>query len=253
MITVLVEPDAFAAGEARIEGDAYRHLFRARRLPAGVRLRAVDGRGNARWAEVAAVDRRSARLTLGEPAPAHEAAWRLELLVAAPRRERASWLVEKATELGVASVRFLASERAPRDYGPGTLDRLRRVAVAAVEQCHRAVVPEVTGIHPWDEVAELLEPAARRWVLDLSPAARPSGDALRPPPSGELAVVLVGPEGGWADGEVLQLGALGCEGVRLGERTLRVETAALAAAAQLLARGEEGSGPRRRRGANIAG
>ena len=236
MITVLVSPDGLAAGEARVEGDAYRHLFRARRLAAGDRIRAADGRGRARWGEVARVDRRAAVLALGEPAPANEPAWRLELVVAAPRRERASWLVEKATELGAAAVRLVAAERAPRDYGPGSLDRLRRVAAAALEQCHRAVLPEVTGIHPWDELPALLEPAAARWLLDPAPGARPAAEALGPPAPGATGALLIGPEGGWTDPERAELTALGCAAVSLGDRVLRVETAAVAAAALLLVR-----------------
>jgi len=235
VITVLVSPDELDAGAARVEGDAYRHLFRARRLAAGDRVRAADGRGRARWGEVARVDRRSADLALGEPAPANEPAWRLELVVAAPRRERASWLVEKATELGAAAVRLVAAERAPRDYGPGSLDRLRRVAAAALEQCHRATLPEVTGIHPWDELPALLEPAAARWLLDTSPTAHPAAEAFAPPAAGATGALLIGPEGGWTDPERAELTALGCVAVTLGERVLRVETAALAGAALLLA------------------
>jgi 16S rRNA (uracil1498-N3)-methyltransferase len=197
-------------------------------------VRAADGRGRARWGEVARVDRRAAVLALGEAAPANEPAWRLELIVAAPRRERASWLVEKATELGAAAVRLIAAERAPRDYGPGSLDRLRRLAAAALEQCHRAALPEVSGIHPWAELPALLEGAAARWLLDAAPGARPAVEALAPPAAGAAGALLVGPEGGWTDSERAALTALGCVPVTLGARVLRVETAAVAGAALLL-------------------
>src|SRR5215510_9030142 len=107
MITLLVDASSFDAPEARIEGDSYRHLFRARRVEAGTELRIVDGRGRARWGRVARVDRTSATVALGEAAPDREPAFRLELLVPTCRPERASWLVEKATEVGVFAVRFL--------------------------------------------------------------------------------------------------------------------------------------------------
>lgn len=238
MITVLVTPRELDAGLARIEGDAYRHLFRARRVAAGEPVRAADGRGRARWGEVARVDRRSATLTLGAPAPANEPPWRLELIVAAPRRERASWLVEKVTEVGAAAVRLVAAERAPRDYGPGSLDRLRRVAAAALEQCHRAALPEITGIHPWSEVPALLAGCAARWVLDTGldtgPGARAAAEALVPPDPGANGALLIGPEGGWSDPERAELAALGCVAVSLGGRVLRVETAAVVGAGVLL-------------------
>lgn len=234
MITVLVSPRELESGAARLDGDAYRHLFRARRVAAGQRVRAADGRGHARWGEVTRVDRRSADLVLGDPAPANEPAWRLELVVAAPRRERASWLVEKATELGAAAVRLVASERVVRGYGPGALDRLCRVAAAALEQCHRAVLPEVTGVHPWSELPALLERAAARWLLDAAPGSRPAHAALRPPAAGATGALAVGPEGGFSAAEREELAALGCVAATLGERVLRVETAAVAGAALLL-------------------
>lgn len=235
MPTVILDPEAFAGDEAFVEGNAYRHLFRARRLAVGDRLRVVDGAGAARRAEVASVDRRSGRLRLLEPAPPNEPDFRLELLVATPKPERASWLVEKATELGVSAVRFIASERSPRGLGGGSLDRLRRVAAAAVEQCGRSRVPEVTGVHRWAEVPTLLEGLPDRWFLHTaSPSADP-GDPWRR--AGEAGAVVIGPEGGWAEEEAEELRALGCRPVWLGERVLRVETAAVVAAASVLVPG----------------
>lgn len=235
MITVLLEPEDFERGRAELMGDAYRHLFRARRLAAGEELRAVDGQGRARRAKVSSIDRRRAELELGEDLPPHEPDYRLELLVASPRPERASFLVEKATELGVWAVRFLASERAPRKYGERQLERLTRVARAAVEQCQRARVPEVTGVHAWEELGELLGAAEDRWLLD--PAAD-GGPGLER--SGESGAVVIGPEGGFTAAELAQLDRLDCRRLSLGERILRIETAALAASAWVLTRGGDG-------------
>ncbi len=83
MITVLVRPAHFEQERCEVEGDAYRHLFRARRLAVGAQLRLVDGCGRARWAEVGQVERRRAILELGAEAPANEPGYRLHLLVAA--------------------------------------------------------------------------------------------------------------------------------------------------------------------------
>lgn len=231
MITLILDSRSFAGTEAAVEGEAYRHLFRARRLAVGDRLRVVDGAGAARFARVAAVDRRGARLELLEAAPSGEAAYRLELLVATPRKERASWLVEKATELGVAAVRLVGSERSPRSLGRSSRERLLRVAAAAVEQCGRSRVPEVTGVHGWGEVPGLLEGLPDRWLLHTSQEAAMEG-GLRP--AGEAGAILVGPEGGWTEEEVEELRTFGCRPVHLGERVLRVETAAIAAAARVL-------------------
>jgi 16S rRNA (uracil1498-N3)-methyltransferase len=231
MTTLLVDPAVFSGDDASVEGDAYRHLFRARRLAVGARLRVVDGAGSARWAEVAAVDRRRGTLRLLGPAPAREPSYRLELLVAAPKKDRASWLVEKATEVGVAAVRFVGSERTPRDFGSGSLERFRRMAAGAVEQCGRSRVPEVTGVHSWGEVPVLLEELGDRWVLHTEPEGG-VGEPWKAEAS--AGAVLIGPEGGWTEGEARELLGLGCRPVWLGERVLRVETAAVVAAARVL-------------------
>ena len=260
MPTLLVAPEALVGGSVEVAGDAYRHLFRARRLAVGDPLRVVDGRGRARRGRVSAVGKRSATVELGNEAPTGDPPQRVELLVAALRKERASWLVEKATELGAAAVRFLATERTPREYGSGTFDRLGRVAAAALEQAGGARLPEVSGIHAREELPALLERSSERFFLHTEPLAPegPSGSAeasdtpgssgsssTPPEASGTLAwsagnrgdrsgAVLIGPEGGWSEEEVRALLALGCRPVHLGVRVLRVETAAVVAAASLL-------------------
>ncbi len=227
-VTLLVEPARWDGLEVEVAGDAYRHLFRARRLAAGERLRVVDGRGRARWGEVASVERARAIVRLGEGAPSREPGMRLELLVTTLRPERAAWLVEKATEVGASAIRFLHSERAPRTFGAGALARLRRVAAGAVEQCGRALCPEVSGVHEWGELAALTAGIPRRLVLA-------AGTAEAGPPAGrETTALLVGPEGGFSDPERRQLLAAGWTAVGLGPRILRTETAALAGAAGCL-------------------
>ncbi len=232
MITVLVDPEELAGEEAVVRDDAYRHLFRARRLAVGDRLRVVDGAGRARWAEVVHVDRKIGRLGLGEPAPLHEAPQRVELLVAPLRRERASWLVEKATEIGVAAVRFLETEHTVRELSGNAFARLRRVAAAALEQCHRSRLPEISGPHGWEEVSGLLRDLPDRRLMDAGAGEGLDfgGPAVAERPAG----LLVGPEGGWTDAEREHLVGLDGRPVSLGPRVLRIETAAVVGAGLLL-------------------
>jgi 16S rRNA (uracil1498-N3)-methyltransferase len=231
VITLLVDPESWGGDEVRVEEDAYRHLFRARRTEVGERLRVVDGRGGARWGEVARIDRASATVTMGDAAPANEPRLRLELLVTTLRPERASWLVEKTTELGIAAIRFLNSERAPREFGGGTLDRMRRVAAAAVEQCHRSRLPEITGPHGWEELRLFAETAAARWVLDTVLDEEAGWGEI----PGTTGALLVGPEGGWSPAERAELRAAGWHPVGLGPRVLRAETAAVVGTAMVMA------------------
>lgn len=232
VITLLVTPEELAAAEIAVEGEAYRHLFRARRAEVGEAVRLVDGLGHARAGRIVRIDRKTGWIAPSEPIevlPANEPALRLTLLVPTLRPERAAWLVEKATEVGVAAIRFLHTERAPRDFGTGTLDRLRRVAVSALEQCHGARLPSIDGPHDWRDLQRLAEGFELRWVLD--PGGVPGFGVDR---EKRTAALLVGPEGGLTDGELDSSRLLGFHPVALGPRILRIETAAVAGAALAL-------------------
>ncbi|MEA2693413.1 MAG: rRNA (uracil1498-N3)-methyltransferase [Acidobacteriota bacterium] len=231
MITLLADPGRLAAPTLTVEGEAYRHLFRARRVAAGERLRVVDGEGRARFGEVAAVGRSAATVTLGEPAPDFEPAVRVDLLVTTLKPERAAWLVEKATEVGVFAIRFLHSARAPRTFGDGTVERLRRVAAAAVEQCGRARLPPVTGTHTWEEIEALTAETPERRVLDTAALEEPEPAAGAP---SRAVALLVGPEGGWTAEERESFRGLGWRPLGLGARVLRTETAAVVGVARFV-------------------
>jgi len=236
LITVRIDRALEVGQSVDVEGDSYRHLCRARRIEVGAKVRVTDGAGWAAWSTVDSIDRKRARLVCAELASLGEPDQVVELWVGTLRSSRASWLVEKATEIGVHAVRFFASERAARSYGASGVDRLQRVASAALEQCHRAWCPPVTGVHSWDEVLDLspgmfLDPQAEAGG-ELGAAVTPV-TALDTP-----TVILVGPEGGWSSSEQLELSAAGHRPVGLGERILRVETAAIVGLGLLLLGGE---------------
>jgi len=229
MTTHVVTPIEFDDTEIEIGGPAYQHLFRARRLRVGEELRVVDGEGRARRGVVARVDRARGVVALGSSVPSGEPSLAVELAVAPPKLERAAWLVEKATELGVTAVRFVVTARSARDersFGAAQLVRLRRVAIAAVEQCDRAVVPEITGPEP---VARAVERAAAAGapVVAFDAGGAPAVPALAAFAESERLLVCVGPEGGWSPEERTTFEGAGVPRLTLGGRVLRVETAAV--------------------------
>lgn len=224
MIHLLAEASDLARGTVEVEGADYRHLFRARRLKVGDRVRLVDGRGSARWSVVGEVTARRAVLRVREAAPVFEPHRRVALFVAAVRPERAAWLVEKATELGLRELQWFVSERTSRSWPERALERQRRVARAALEQSGGAWLPEIGA------PVALGEAKIESGSVVLHPGA---GTAL-PAVAGSAEALVVGPEGGFSEREIADLAARGAVPAHLGPRVLRTETAALAALAVAL-------------------
>lgn len=235
--TVLVTPESLRSEEAEIAGDLYRHLFRARRQRVDDRLRLVDGRGGCRWATVTEIGRERAVLRLDEPATPLEPEREARVLAPTFRPERASWLVEKTTELGVRGISFFHCARAPRSFGEGQLQRFERVAVAALQQSGGAVLPEIEGVLRWEQCLERVAGGAAV-LLD------PAGDRQPALSPGDPVTLLVGPEGGFTEDELAAVRAAGARPLALGARILRVETAAVVGLSQLLCRASDGAGSR---------
>lgn len=144
----------------------------------------------------------------------------LVLALAVLHTEAFSWAVEKATELGATAVQPVLCTRVQRE---GRSERWRRVAAAAVAQCGRSRPPEVREPLP---LAAVLEQAiGARWVAD--PSGARSVDVS--PDARAGATVLVGPEGGFTAQEQELIRRENFTGLWLGPRTLRAETAAVAA------------------------
>ena len=178
--TVFVTPEEWNGERVELDGSVHHHLFRVCRLTEGDPLRLADGAGRARMGVIERVTKSRAEVSLGTEVPGNEPAVEVHLLVVAPRKPRAEWLVEKTTELGVRTVRFVHSERGPRSFGAGSFQRLRRIARSAAEQCERARVPEITGMHEVGEVARLIEGLPAVYVL------RSRGSALGSESSGRF-------------------------------------------------------------------
>jgi 16S rRNA (uracil1498-N3)-methyltransferase len=206
---------------------AARHV-QVRRLQPGDALVLFDGRGGEWAARVAAMGRSSVTVHLGEhAASSRELPLAVTLAVGMPANERMDWLIEKATELGVASVQPLVCERSVLRLSGERAEKKREhwqaVAVSAAEQSGRTRVPVIAPVLTL--AAWLAEPAgdATRWLLSPRAARRPS----MPAPPGSV-VLLSGPEGGLSPDEEQAARQVGFEALTLGARVLRADTAPLA-------------------------
>ena len=214
---------------------AARHVQVLRTQP-GDGITLFNGEGGEFDASVTRMGRSDVEVEVGaHHAVEREAPRAVHLLAGITANERMDWLVEKATELGVASITPLVAERSVLKLKGERADKKRAhwqaVAVAAAEQCGRNRVPEV---HTAVTLNEWLKQAAagQRWVLSLSEGTRAlskmMGAADLPP-----VTVLSGPEGGLSPAEEATALAAGFTPVTLGPRVLRAETAPLAVLAAL--------------------
>jgi len=210
------------------------HVRRVLRLAPGEPLRVFDGAG-VEWSAV--VERASAReVVVRLVAPYDEGALdpslRVELLQGWCRPERTDWIVQKATELGVASIGLLRVERAEGGRpSPARLLRWQRIAVEACKQSGRRRVPALEVVEELPQVAA----DALACMPDPAPGHPPLARLLtteRPRP----VTLAIGPEGGFTADERAQALARGFVLVSLGPRTLRCDTAAIAAVTIVLDR-----------------
>ena len=153
-----------------------------------------------------------------------------------PANERMDWLVEKATELGVASIQPLLMQRSVlRLSGERAHKRVahwQAVAVSACEQSGRTAVPWLRPLLALDDFLQQAQSAAR-WLLSLQAQAQPLSEAMRRLPAGQAVWLLSGPEGGMSPAEETLAVNRGWAPVSLGDFTLRAETAPVAAMAVL--------------------
>jgi 16S rRNA (uracil1498-N3)-methyltransferase len=221
-----------AAGrEIELEPARAHYLRSVLRLGPGAAVAVFNAEDGEWLCRIAGIGKNGARLTaerrLRSPEPGGEPD--LWLLFAPIKRARLDWLVEKATELGVAALLPVWTARTQVERV--NLDRLRAHAVEAAEQSERLSVPDLRAP---ERLGRLLAtwPGARRLVVcDESGAGEPISDAAARLPPGPVAL-LVGPEGGFDETELDAIGKLSfVTRVGLGPRVLRGETAALAAVA----------------------
>ena len=216
---------------ALLEGDEARHLARVLRAKVGDTVTLFDGRGRAWDARVAGLGRERVTLELGDTLPAHSPpAVPVTLAVALPKGDRQKWMVEKLTELGVSRLVPLITTRGVAEATDAARNRLERGVIEACKQCGRDTLMEIGAA---TSMADLLAtaPEGTRTLL-ADPHGRPPEAVLAAGPTAAI-LVLVGPEGGFTAEEVSAAEAAGCERVTFGRHILRIETAAIAAAARL--------------------
>ena len=223
----LFVPRAQAEGaRIRISGAELRHL-RTLRLGRGERLVVFDEHGDEHQVRLERVGGHAAEaIILATHRPARDSTLDLTLAPALLKGAKMDLVIEKATELGVRRISpVLSRHTLPQATPSGRLGRWRRIALAATKQSGRTSGPAIEEPVPLEELIRRPWPGLRLMAWEGEPeTALPS----LPGEAGSV-VVLVGPEGGFAEQEVAAARVQGFTTLTLAPRILRAETAALAA------------------------
>jgi 16S rRNA (uracil1498-N3)-methyltransferase len=201
------------------------YLGNVMRLRAGAELLVFDGRSGEWLARIADAGKKRMTLTVERKTREAETIPDVWLAFAPVKRTQTDWLIEKATELGVAKLVPVMTQRTNSERVK--LERLQTIAIEAAEQCGRTLLPEIAEPISLAAMLEQRDRSRALYFADEAGGASPA-DALRPGP----ALILIGPEGGFTEDERASIRAAeNAVTISLGPRILRAETAALAALA----------------------
>lgn len=220
-IATVLEPGVFV----EVPTAQFAHL-QARRVRDGERVSVFNGDGYDVFGTLRFSGRRTAVVELSDRAPGLGFAEPFtEVALSVIAADRMDWAIQKCAELGIARLTPLLAQRSQQ----ATLAHRKRahwhaVAISAAQQCGRARIMEIA--------APLSVP---QWCAETNPAGRYFAHAAATMSAATLLcdalAIAIGPEGGWTDDEIRSFEAARCVGIRLGDATLRSETAAVAAAA----------------------
>jgi 16S rRNA (uracil1498-N3)-methyltransferase len=226
---LFVEVDLAAGPVVSLTREQANYLLNVLRLRPGDPIRVFDGRNGEWLATVRAEGRRDAGLEVLRRLRPQSGGPDIDYLFAPLKKARLDYMVQKATEMGVARLRPILTRHTVAERV--NLDRMRANAIEAAEQCGILRVPEVLAPERLDRVLAGWDRARRIVFCDeAAPIADPVA-ALGAVAPGPLAV-LIGPEGGFAEDERVALVAHpAAVRLALGPRIMRADTAAVAALA----------------------
>lgn len=203
------------------------YLSRVLRLPVDAQLRVFNGQGGEYLARISAASKSAMSLAIGEfDATDNSSPLHIHLGISLSKGERMDFVIQKATELGVAEISLLNSERTEVKLKGERLEKRvehwRKVSISACEQCGSNRVPV---IHPPVNLTQWLDNRDEPIKLIMQPGTNQPFQQSKP----ATVALLVGPEGGFSELEVQAANNASFNSISLGPRILRTETAPLVA------------------------
>lgn len=215
----------------QVDGAEAAHALKVLRLGPGDEVILFDGRGAEATGKITGTEKSAFQVEVlaRQSVPTHPLG-SLTIATAIPKGERADWMIEKCAELGVRRLIPLECERSQVHPGPAKLDRWRRKAVEAAKQSRQSSIMEIDEACPLNDVFARTSSAGSTFFGDGSATQTMFGRLNETARDSEI-LICIGPEGGFSDNEQQLLISKGAFPIRLGSTVLRIETAAIAAAA----------------------
>ena len=230
-----ISPDQIAGETIVVRGEDVRHIGAVLRMRAGDELVLCDGGGTDYRVRITAIDRSEIRTAVLERGLRERSGPRITLGQGLPKSDKMDFIVQKATELGVASSVPLVTERTivkVRDEEK-RLGRWRKICREAAMQSNRTDIPVVEPVSSYDAFVQEAGASGSLLLLPWEEGTEPLRNVLRKAPPAGAITMLIGPEGGFSEKEAGFAIQRGFHSVSLGRNILRTETAAVAALAMI--------------------
>jgi 16S rRNA (uracil1498-N3)-methyltransferase len=216
--------------EAVLDGAEAHHLIHVLRAEIGEPIEVFNGSGEIWKGEILQIEPGAVRLSrlqlLGKEVPS---VYRVILIQSMCKSDKLEWILQKATELGIAEIHLLDAERSvvklPAQRYPNRMERWNRIIMNAAKQSRRSVLPRLFSPVPCPALYQQVQ-ADTKLLLSENETQNRLKKALRTMSTGSIAVA-VGPEGGWTLAEEALFRQNGFQSVSLGPNILRTETAAI--------------------------
>ena len=227
--------DQFSGDTAIIAGDTAHHLGRVLRAQPGQLYELSNGQ-HVRLGRIEKVARDRVEFVLLEDIPAHQPKLDLTLLLSIVKFDAFEWAIEKATELGVSTIIPLAAERSEKALLAAAAKRAERwnkILAEASQQSRRVRVSTLRSVAQPAQAFAGSADSAMKIMLSEQADALPMRQVLTSGSVRTKAMLAIGPEGGWTDGEFAAANASGFREASLGKLILRTETAVSAGLASI--------------------
>jgi 16S rRNA (uracil1498-N3)-methyltransferase len=224
-------PEKVGKDTLTVDGDEAKHILSVLRFGPGDEISVMDGRGTKYQAEIVKTSRNSLEAKiLSRARMENEPHCRVSLAQAVCRQERMDFLIEKATEIGVSSIIPILTEKSiVRVSSPlqrkRKIERWRRIAIAAMKQSLRTVLPEIRDFTQFDDLLAKSNHYDLCLIASLNKSSKNLSECLQLKKGLKEVLLIVGPEAGFTDHELSRAEEAGVVSVSLGLRRLRAETA----------------------------